>query len=120
MPRAPMRCSPTCPKPAFRYGKCRDHQPQREAWAGKREREFLKSAEWDRQRRRVLFRDDHTCQICGASDANHVDHIIPVWYTKKEQVTDDELQTLCESCHTKKSSYEGVQAKKIRRANGLV
>ena len=116
MPRAPMRCSPSCPKPVIAKGKCEDHQPVRVAWENKRERAFLKSAEWDRQRKRVLFRDDRTCRICGAGDANHVDHMVPTWYTGVEQVSDDDLQTLCKACHDRKSSYEGVQAKKIRKA----
>lgn len=116
MPRAPMRCSPSCPNPVTFKGKCNDHQPVRIPWENKREREFLKSAEWERQRRRVLFRDDYICQLCGAHDARHVDHIIPTWYTKQEQVRDEELQTLCAKCHAAKSSFEGVQAKKIRKA----
>lgn len=52
--------------------------------------------------------------MCGASGARSVDHIIPVWYTGKEQVEDDELQLLCTTCHNQKSSFEGVQAKRIR------
>lgn len=116
MPKAPSRCSRTCPNPIFKYGKCKDHQPEKEAWKGsKRQSEFLRSAEWQRQRRRVLFRDKRICQLCGTCDASHVDHIIPVWYTGREQVTDEELQTLCERCHNAKSSFEGVQAKRIKR-----
>lgn len=122
MPRAPARCSPSCPNPIWKYGRCKEHQPERIPWESKREREFLKSAEWERQRRRVLKRDKFFCQLCGRSDSRHVDHIIPVWYTGKEQVEDDELQTLCESCHAHKSSFEGVQAKRIQkmRKDGLV
>lgn len=122
MPRAPSRCSPTCPKPIFKYGKCKDHQPERVPWESKRERSFLKSAEWERQRRRIIHRDKGFCQLCGASNARSVDHIIPTWYTQKEQVTDEELQLLCEKCHTAKSSFEGVQARRIKKAqdNGLV
>ena len=115
MPKAPSRCSLTCPNPIFRYGRCKDHQPERVPWESKRERAFLKSAEWERQRRRVLKRDKFFCQLCGAGDSRHVDHIIPVWYTGKEEVEDYELQTLCASCHSKKSSFEGVQAKKIQK-----
>lgn len=122
MPKAPSRCGPKCPKKIVKYGKCEDHQPVRIPWENKRERAFLKTAEWERQRRGVLYRDKYTCQLCGAENSRHVDHIIPVWYTQKEQVEDEELQTLCERCHTNKSSFEGVQAKRIKKAssNGLV
>jgi len=114
MPRAPARCSPSCPNPIWKYGKCSDHQPERVPWESKRERTFLKSIEWERQRRRVLKRDKYTCQLCGKPDSHQVDHIIPVWYTGKEQVEDYELQTLCSDCHKAKSSFEGVQAKRIK------
>lgn len=124
MPRAPKRCSPTCSKIVTRNGKCLDHQPVRIPWENKREREFLKSAEWQRQRRRVLFRDNTYfggCQLgfdgCTTM-ATTVDHKMPTWYTQVEQVTDEELQGLCSNCHQIKSSYEGVQAKKIKKLRG--
>lgn len=114
MPRAPSRCSRTCPNPIFKYGRCKEHQPEKVAWEGsKRQSAFIKSAEWQRQRRRIIFREKGLCQLCKAPDSRSVDHIIPVWYTGIEQVPDDQLQLLCESCHGKKSSYEGVQAKRI-------
>ncbi len=120
MPRAPSRCSPICPKPIFKYGRCKDHQPVKEAWKDStRSSSFLKSAEWQRQRRRIIFREKGFCQLCNAPDSRHVDHVIPVWYTKREQVTDDELQLLCETCHGKKSSFEGVQARRIKAAKRI-
>jgi 5-methylcytosine-specific restriction endonuclease McrA len=121
MPRAPKRCSPTCPKPVVAKGKCADHQPARIPWENKRERVFLKSAEWQRQRRRVLYRDNTYyggCQLAfdGCTKvATQVDHKLPTWYTGQEQVSDDELQGVCKGCHDVKSSYEGVQAKKIKK-----
>lgn len=121
MPRAPKRCSPTCPNVITKYGKCDDHQPVKVPWEGsKRKTDFLNSAEWERQRRRIIFREKGHCQICGKPNSRHVDHIIPVWFTKKEQVEDHELQLLCESCHANKSSFEGVQAKRIKKLNGMV
>lgn len=121
MPRAPSRCSPTCPKPIFKYGRCRDHQPIKVPWAGSnRESDFIKSAEWQRQRRRIIHREHGRCQVCGRGDSRQVDHIIPVFFSKKEQVSDEELQLLCESCHGKKSSFEGVQAKRIKKEHGTI
>lgn len=120
MPRAPKRCSPTCPNTITKYGKCNDHQPIKVPWKGSnRDSAFRKSAEWERQRRRIIYREKGKCQYCGASDSRHVDHIVPVWYTHKEEVEDYELQLLCETCHGKKSSFEGVQAKRIKK-NGIV
>lgn len=127
MPRAPSRCSPTCANPIFKYGRCTKHQPEKIPWKDKKERPFLHTAEWDRQRRRVLYRDNKYrdgCQL-KISDkctgvAEQVDHIVPTWYTRIEQVDDMELQGVCKPCHDKKSSFEGVQAKKIRKFNGQI
>lgn len=120
MPRAKQRCSPSCSKIK---GECPEHKPQRVPWENKREREFLKTAQWSRQRRRILHRDnnDGGCQLrfegCTLI-ATQVDHKVPTWYTDQEEVDDDDLQGVCESCHQKKSSFEGVQAKKIKKARG--
>ncbi len=120
MPRANQRCRYDC---SNTKGKCKEHAPQRIPWENKRERQFLKTAKWKRQVRRVLFRDndDGGCRLKfeGCTHlATQVDHILPVWYTGKEEVEDDNLQGVCEPCHRKKSSFEGVQAKRIKR--GLV
>lgn len=118
MPRANQRCSPTCPNIK---GKCPEHKPVRIPWENKREREFLKSAEWARQRRRVLYRDNtynDGCQLrlIGCTGlATQVDHKTPTWYTQVEEVDDSELQGVCKTCHDQKSSFEGVQAKKIKK-----
>ena len=121
MPRAKQRCSPTCPNIK---GECPKHKPVRVPWENKREREFLKSAEWQRQRRRVLHRDNEEnggCQLrfdgCTLT-ATQVDHKMPTWYTGQEQVGDDDLQGVCAFCHGIKTSYEGVQAKRIKKARG--
>lgn len=122
MPKAPSRCSPTCPKRIIKYGKCEDHQPVKVPWENKRERPFLSSPEWQRQRRRVLYRDNEhnggcQLQIPGVCShyATQVDHKMPTWYTGQEQVEDEDLQGVCKPCHDKKSSFEGVQAKRIKK-----
>lgn len=116
MPKAPQRCSLTCRNIK---GKCPEHKPVRIPWENSKRNEIQDtgSSEWKRQRRRIIFREQGKCQICGESDSRHVDHIIPAWYTKKSTVEDDELQLLCKTCHDKKSSFEGVQAKRIKRAS---
>lgn len=126
MPRAPKRCSPSCKNKVVAKGKCQDHQPERIPW---QKNEFnarpdRRKALTDRQRRRVLYRDNTFFGGCRLKFddctglATQVDHIIPAWYAG-EEASDDDLQGVCESCHNQKSSYEGVQAKKIKRQNGL-
>ena len=122
MPRAKQRCSLTCPNIK---GTCPLHKPARIPWENKNERPFLKSAEWNRQRRRVLHRDNtyyNGCQLrfdgCTGV-ATQVDHKLPVWYTKQEDVQDEQLQGVCKSCHKYKTSFEGVQAKRIRKQKEL-
>lgn len=118
MPRAPQRCSPSCSNKIFKYGKCIEHQPEKKAWAGSnRKSAYLNSAAWQRQRRRVIHDRKGICQRCGAENSRQVDHIVPVWYSQRDKVEDHELQLLCDTCHADKSSYEGVQAKRIKRAS---
>lgn len=63
---------------------------------------------WDKLRKRILARDKHLCQAClkrgEVTAGNHVDHIAP----KAKGGTDDEdnLQVLCEPCHTTKTTIE--------------
>lgn len=127
MPKAPQRCRHDCPNIK---GKCPEHKPERIAWKDSKRKEsgYLDSAEWRRQCRRVLYRENTYnggCQlripgVCTGT-ATQVDHIVPVWYTKQDKVADEDLQGVCKECHAVKSSYEGVQAKKIKRGNhGLV
>jgi 5-methylcytosine-specific restriction endonuclease McrA len=125
MPRAPKRCSPGCSNKVTSKGRCAEHQPARIPW--KKEeghtRPDRQKALTSQQRRRVLFRDNELragCQLrfekCTIL-ATEVDHIIPAWYAG-EEASDNDLQGVCKSCHSKKSSFEGVQAKKIKRLNG--
>lgn len=54
---------------------------------------------WRKIRSKVLIRDDHTCQICGAM-ATHVDHIIPRRLGGTDSM--DNLQALCKRCNLAK------------------
>jgi hypothetical protein len=62
---------------------------------------------WKAARREVLLRDGYQCQVCGAVVTGrnaHVDHIV-----RKADLPCDEisgLQTLCASCHGKKTRRE--------------
>lgn len=127
MPRAPSKCIfNRCTNPSVFRGYCSQHQKPREPWKGSRERVFLHTKAWKLQRRRILYRDPN-CMLqlpYDPTDPNdtgctlvstEVDHKLPVWYTGEEVVDDEDLQGVCHRCHSKKSSFEGVQAKKIKK-----
>lgn len=60
---------------------------------------------WARLRKMVLARDNHICVIHGCNNlATEVDHIRP----KTAGGTDapENLQSLCKSCHSKKTAKE--------------
>lgn len=128
MPRAPKRCSPKCSNVVVRGGKCSEHQPERIPWQKTEDspdRSYLKTAEWNRQRIRVLFRDNTYnggCQGRYVDEclgvATTVDHIAPVWYVGFDEVDDNDLQGLCKPCHDHKSSRDGYFAKMRKRARG--
>jgi hypothetical protein len=53
-------------------------------------------------RARTFMRDSFKCKKCGSSDDLTVDHIHPE--SKGGKATDDNLQTLCRSCNSKKGT----------------
>lgn len=62
---------------------------------------------WAATRRDVLLRDAYQCRACGAvvSGRNaHVDHVIRKSITNSDEI--DGLQTLCASCHSRKTGAE--------------
>ena len=71
---------------------------------------------WKAARREVLLRDNYQCQVCGAvvhGKQAHVDHIV-----RKADGAGDEtsgLQTLCASCHGKKTVREQRDSSKPER-----
>jgi 5-methylcytosine-specific restriction protein A len=79
------------------------------AWKGQRgtttERGY--GWHWQQLRESILSRDCHLCQVCKAADARHVDHITP----KAKGGTDDpdNLQAICEACHTVKTDREAAE-----------
>ena len=70
--------------------------------------ELLKRPEWNEKRKRILKRDNYTCQLCNTShDEMHVhhlwyeDHLPPPW-----EYEDDALLTLCSQCHEKEEFHK--------------
>lgn len=62
--------------------------------------EKLRSPKWQKRRNDILIRDGYKCQLCGDTETNlQVHH---KYYKKGYEVwdyTDEELLTLCETCH---------------------
>lgn len=65
----------------------------------------------EKLRQRILRRDGHQCQECGAQVGKSapVDHLVPVF----EGGTDDpdNLRTLCGPCHDRKTQTEAQRAR---------
>ena len=65
---------------------------------------------WQKRRLRILARDEYTCQQCGKfileheRKEAHVDHVLAK--AKGGTDADDNLQTLCRSCHSRKTIQE--------------
>ncbi len=64
--------------------------------------------DWELRRERVLERDCGLCQPCQRADrvtvGNIVDHTVPK--ARGGSDDDDNLQTICPSCHTEKTNVE--------------
>jgi 5-methylcytosine-specific restriction endonuclease McrA len=75
---------------------------------------------WDSMRRAILIRDNFQCRqcgrLCGGKGEAHVDHIIPK--KKSGSNAEQNLQTLCVSCHAKKTNRE-MKALALRRKPDL-
>ena len=60
--------------------------------------DYLKTPEWEKQRKRVLQRDSYTCQICGRSggelNVHHLFYVQPLC-----DMHERDLVTLCHDCH---------------------
>lgn len=105
--------TPRCPKLVREGRYCEDHQQQDTRKRYDRERGTRQDRgygrAWQALRQEILLRDKYTCQACGCfvtmrkGDA-HVDHVL----AKEKGGTDDEsnLQTLCASCHSRKTIAE--------------
>ncbi len=72
-----------------------------------REQDHYKSKEWRAKRIRILTRDAFICRICGrvtSGPSANVDHVVPLEDGGSD--ADENLQTLCRSCHGRKTSAE--------------
>ena len=106
MPRKPKKpCAyPGCPNLTdTRY--CDEHKSlETDEWRSGSRNGFYLSPEWKRKRKEFL--DEHPfCASCGRP-AEVVDHIVPV-RQGGALLDDDNLQSLCQACHSRKSVREG-------------
>lgn len=58
--------------------------------------EYLLTQEWQRKRRLRLKLDGYKCVMCGSGEQLEVHHID---YSHRCQERQNELRTLCHSCH---------------------
>jgi len=101
---------PALVEPGEQY--CKKHKRIADKlYSEKREnRQYWSRWEWRKIRQEHLKKYPF-CAICG-SKAREVDHIIPVAQGGTDN--DDNLQSLCKSCHSKKTAREGRWGKKGR------
>jgi 5-methylcytosine-specific restriction enzyme A len=106
-PGRPCAAQP-CPNLVFKKGiaRCERHQSERgSAWT----RGY--NTTWFKVRAAALERDGYICVICAKSGfveaATEVDHIVPFSGKNDANRTRlSNLQSLCESCHSRKTASE--------------
>lgn len=64
---------------------------------------YLKSTMWKGTRERILERDGYQCVFCGSAKNLQVHHVT---YKNIPFEEDDDLMTVCESCHRKLHKYD--------------
>lgn len=69
-------------------------------------RPVLRTKRWKALRLEALRRDDYKCVKCGRRGRLEVDHVLPVRTHPDLSWTLSNLQTLCASCHTRKTRVE--------------
>ncbi|WP_201555800.1 HNH endonuclease [Psychrobacter sp. 72-O-c] len=63
---------------------------------------------WRRKREQIFTRDKFTCQVCGRVGGDlELDHIVNV--AKGGTDDDDNLQTICTTCHKPKTHAESQE-----------
>lgn len=71
---------------------------------------FYKTGAWEKKRLDILKRDHYLCQphrrMGKAEVGNIIDHIIPLEIRPDLALEDTNLQTICLSCHNKKTAED--------------
>jgi 5-methylcytosine-specific restriction enzyme A len=73
-------------------------------------RAFYHSREWERLRQAALVRDHYLCQHClehnRITRAVIVDHIVPIAVDWSRRLDINNLQSLCQACHNRKTAED--------------
>jgi 5-methylcytosine-specific restriction enzyme A len=73
-------------------------------------RAFYHSREWERIRQAALARDHYLCQHClqhnRITRATIVDHIVPIAVDWSRRLDINNLQSLCQACHNRKTAED--------------
>ncbi|MFK5976902.1 MAG: HNH endonuclease [Sulfurovum sp.] len=93
--------SDRCPKCKKLYSKNYDKNHR-----NKEVTKFYHSANWNKIRKKVLM-NEPICRQCTRSISSHIDHIIPIKRGGCKTCLDN-LQALCSSCHSYKTSKEDI------------
>lgn len=67
---------------------------------------FYESKEWRVLRYKALALHGRKCQLCGADERLHVDHIKPRSKYPELELRLDNLQVLCEDCNIGKGAWD--------------
>ena len=76
---------------------------QNKPWRLPLYQEYLQSREWKQKRSEVLFRDGHSCQLCGDEEDLQIHHLT---YNRVGDEALFDLVTLCSHCHAKEHGKE--------------
>jgi hypothetical protein len=107
---------------------------KRKSWHSECADEYMLMYHPGEARKRLWQRDRGYCAGCGIVQPRksrvheekwHVDHIKPLWEQKGKRFDEidldywreDNLQTLCTECHTKKTSAEAAERAKLKKEN---
>ncbi len=76
------------------------------SWRTDEDKKFMKSAEWKQIRKKILERDNYTCQYCGVQrttfmQINHIDG-------NPKDHSHENLEVICAACH--KITHSGLWA----------
>lgn len=66
----------------------------------------IRSRRWQAVRQQVLRRDGFRCVQCGGVGDLEIDHVRPVRTHPEGSFDPSNLQTLCPSCHSRKTRIE--------------
>ena len=76
----------------------------------------LADPRWQEVRERVLERDGHKCCWCGKSKEKlHVHHNFYQWGSEPWEYADEDLQTLCATCHESVTYTKDLLIEKLEK-----